>query len=61
MCYIIIIIIFQGRADYMKQGIEYDKQAWITLFDKEYKDNQYLYHYTDILKAIKILNTDSLK
>ncbi len=45
----------------MKQGIEYDKQAWITLFDKEYKDNQYLYHYTDILKAIKILNTDSLK
>lgn len=38
-----------------------ENRAWMTLFDKEYVGAQYLYHYTNIDKALKILKNSSLK
>lgn len=38
-----------------------DNRAWFTLYDSQFNENEYLYHFTDIDKAIKILNNDSLK
>lgn len=41
--------------------IRIDNQAWHTLFENSFYNDQYIYHYTNVNKAIKILNTDSLR
>lgn len=38
-----------------------DNKAWLTLYDPDYADNQYLYHFTSIDSAIKILYNGTLK
>ena len=38
-----------------------DNQAWMTLFDPLFPTNQYLYHFTTIEKAVKILHSNTLK
>lgn len=41
--------------------IKIDNHAWHTLFEHSFNDSQYIYHYTNVNKAIKILNTNSLR
>lgn len=38
-----------------------DHYAWFTLFDNLFDRNKYLYHFTDIQKVAKILDSNSLK
>lgn len=38
-----------------------DNNAWITLFDPLFEENKYLYHFTSIHSAQRILNSNSLK
>jgi len=38
-----------------------DNNLWKTLFTTDFDNSQYLYHYTNIDKAIKIINSDSLR
>jgi len=38
-----------------------DHYVWLTLFDKLFKKHEYLYHFTDIEKASKILHGATLK
>ncbi len=38
-----------------------DNKAWLTLYDEHFKNDNYIYHYTSIEKAILILNGDSLR
>lgn len=38
-----------------------DNMAWFTAFDENFDSSKYLYHYTDINKAFKIIDGDSLK
>ena len=35
--------------------------AWFTTFDVNFDENKYLYHYTDVSKAFKIIDGDSLR
>mgnify|MGYP000159936606 FL=1 len=41
--------------------MKFDNKAWLTLYDPDYLDNGYLYHFTNIESAIKILNNGTLK
>lgn len=38
-----------------------DNRAWLTLYDPDYNDDEYLYHFTSIDAATKILYDESLK
>lgn len=38
-----------------------DNKAWLTLYDSDYVEERYFYHFTNIDSAIKILNSRSLK
>lgn len=35
--------------------------AWLTAFDQSFDSSKYLYHYTDVNKAFKIIDGDSLR
>lgn len=38
-----------------------DNKAWLTLYDPDYVDNKYFYHFTSVDSAIKILDNGTLK
>lgn len=41
--------------------MKFDNFAWLTLYDENFNNEEYLYHFTSVEKATKILNGDSLK
>ena len=38
-----------------------DNKAWLTTFDNEFDADRYLYHYTNVSTALKIIDGNSLK
>ena len=51
------------NSKYIKEGavMKIDNSAWLTLFDNHFDRTKYLYHYTDVTKAFKIIDGNSLK
>jgi len=41
--------------------MEFDTNAWMTLYDKDFHKDNYLYHFTSLEKAIYIIEGNSLK
>ena len=41
--------------------MDFDNKVWYTIFDNMFNCDDYLYHYTDIDKALQIIDGDSLK
>lgn len=41
--------------------MEIHNEAWLTLYEKNFDKDKFIYHFTDVDKAIKILHGNSLK